>query len=108
MQDIYIIRQVVDKRKDSICGSLKFLMTRNNNAFIEFKANFIHRKQDHLLHDMALKEIELWCEKAYMSASVLLDLLNELRKSDKCEACRAFYSFSATSLINSIRQEHEC
>ena len=43
----------------------------------------------------------------YMSAHVLLNLLNEL-KEIKCEACRAFYLFFATSLINSIIQEHEC
>ena len=52
-----------------------------------------------------------------MSAHVLLNLLNELRKRDKmrglpsilslkCEACRAFYLFFTTSLINSIIQEH--
>ena len=34
---------------------------------------------------------------SYMSAHVLLNLLNELRKRD-----------FATSLINSIIQEHEC
>ena len=43
-----------------------------------------------------------------MSVHALLNLLNELRKSDTCEACRAFYRFFATSLINSIIQEHEC
>ena len=43
-----------------------------------------------------------------MSAQVLLNLFNELGKSEKCEACRAFYLFFATSLINSIKQEHEC
>ena len=43
-----------------------------------------------------------------MSAHVLLNLLNELGKEIKCEACRAFYLFFATSLINSITQEHEC
>ena len=50
-----------------------------------------------------------------MSAHVLLNLLNELGKRGKmrglpvkCEACRAFYLFFATSLINSIIQEHEC
>ena len=36
-----------------------------------------------------------------MSAHVLLNLLNELGKRVKCEAF-------ATSLINSIIQEHEC
>ena len=41
-----------------------------------------------------------------MSAHVLLNLLNEFGK--KCESCRAFYYFFATSLINSIIQEHEC
>ena len=43
-----------------------------------------------------------------MSVHVLLNLLNELGKEIKCEACRAFYLFYATSLINSIMQEHEC
>ena len=43
-----------------------------------------------------------------MSAHVLLNLLNELRKRDKSEACRVFYLFYAMSLINSIIQEHEC
>ena len=43
-----------------------------------------------------------------MSAHVLLNLLNELEKEIKCEACRAFCLFFATSLINSIIQEHEC
>ena len=43
-----------------------------------------------------------------MSAPVLLNLLNELEKEIKCEACRAFYQFFATSLINSITQEYEC
>ena len=37
-----------------------------------------------------------------MSAHALLNILNELGKEIKCEACRAFYLFSATSLINSI------
>ena len=45
---------------------------------------------------------------SYMSAHVLLNLLNDLGKKIKCEACRAFYLFFATSLINSIIQEHEC
>ena len=36
-----------------------------------------------------------------MSVHVLLNLLNELGKEIKCQACRAFYPFVATSLINS-------
>ena len=43
-----------------------------------------------------------------MSAHVLLNLLNELEKEIKCEACQPFYLFFATSLLNSIIQEHEC
>ena len=39
-----------------------------------------------------------------MRAHVLLILGKEI----KCEACRAFYLFFATSLINAIIQEHEC
>ena len=42
-----------------------------------------------------------------MGAHVLLNLLNELGKEIKCEACRAFYLFFETSMINSIMQEHE-
>ena len=45
---------------------------------------------------------------SYMSAHVLLNLSNELGKEIKCEACRAFYLFFATSLINSIIQEYKC
>ena len=37
-----------------------------------------------------------------MSAHVLLNLLNELKKRDKCEACRAFNLFFPTSLINAM------
>ena len=43
-----------------------------------------------------------------MSAHVLLNLSNELGKRDKMRGFRAFYLFFATSLINSIIQEHEC
>ena len=43
-----------------------------------------------------------------MSAHVLLNLLNELGKRDKMQACQAFYLFFAMSLINSIKHEHEC
>ena len=43
-----------------------------------------------------------------MSAYVLLYIINELGKKIKCEACRSFYLFLATSFINSIIQEHEC
>ena len=43
-----------------------------------------------------------------MSAHVLLYIINELGKKIKCEACRSFYLFLATSFINSIIQEHEC
>ena len=43
-----------------------------------------------------------------MRAHNLLNLLNELGKAIKCEACRAFYRVFATRLINSIIHEHEC
>ena len=43
-----------------------------------------------------------------MNTHVLLKVLNKLGKEIKCEAGRAFYLFIATSLINSIIQEHEC
>ena len=43
-----------------------------------------------------------------MNAHVLLNLFNEFGKEIKCEACRAFYLFFATSLMNPVTQEHEC
>ena len=44
-----------------------------------------------------------------MSAQVLLNLLNELGKKDKMQGLLSILSlFFATSLINSIIQEHEC
>ena len=42
-----------------------------------------------------------------MIAYVLLNLLSKFREKIKCEACGAFDLFFATSLINSIIQEHE-
>ena len=43
-----------------------------------------------------------------MSAHVLLNILNELRKRDKMQGLSSIMSFSITSLINSIIQELEC
>ena len=44
-----------------------------------------------------------------MSAHVLLNLFNELGKRDRMRGLPSIFSlFFATSLINSIIQEHEC
>ena len=43
-----------------------------------------------------------------MSTHVLLNLLNELGETIKCEACQAFHRFFEASLINPIIQGHEC
>ena len=43
-----------------------------------------------------------------MSDHVLLNLLKELRKSDKMRGLPSILWLFATSLINSIIQEHEC
>ena len=43
-----------------------------------------------------------------MSAHVLLNLLNELGKSDKMRSLSSILLLYATSLINSIIKEHEC
>ena len=43
-----------------------------------------------------------------MSAHVLLNFFNELRKRDNMRGLRSILSLFATSLINSILQEHEC
>ena len=44
----------------------------------------------------------------YMCAHVLLNLLNELGKTIRCEDFPRILSFSQTRLINSIIQEYEC
>ena len=41
-------------------------------------------------------------------AFVLMNLLNSLRFEIKCSANLAFYLFSPTSLINTIKHEHPC
>ena len=43
-----------------------------------------------------------------MSAHVSLNLFNDLGQRDKMRSLPAFYLFFATSLINSMIQEHEC
>ena len=43
-----------------------------------------------------------------MSAHCLLNLLNELGKEIKGEVPSISSFFFATSIINSIKQEHEC
>ena len=43
-----------------------------------------------------------------MSTHVLLKLLNELGKVDQMRGFPSIFFFFATSLINSIIQEHEC
>ena len=65
----------------------------------------------HIYH--YLKNVHNYAEKrhlhrgSYMIAHVLLILLNELRKSDKMRGLLSILSLFATSLINSITQEHE-
>ena len=43
-----------------------------------------------------------------MSAHVLLNLLNELRRRDKMRGLPSILSLLATSLINSIKHNHKC
>ena len=45
---------------------------------------------------------------SYIGDHVLLNLLNELGKRDKMQGLQSIYLFFATSLINSIIQEHKC
>ena len=45
---------------------------------------------------------------SYVSAQLLLNLLNKVGKLIKCEACQSFYLLFTWSLINSIIQESEC
>ena len=45
---------------------------------------------------------------SYMSAHILLNLLNELGKSDKKRGLPSILSLFTTCLINSIIQEHAC
>ena len=43
-----------------------------------------------------------------MGAHVLLNLINEFGKSDKMRGLQSILSLFASSVINSIIQEHEC
>ena len=43
-----------------------------------------------------------------MSAHVLLNLLNELRKRDKIRGLPSILSLFRNEFNNSIKQEHEC
>ena len=43
-----------------------------------------------------------------MSAHVLLNLLNELRKRDKMRGVPSILSLFRKALNNSIKREHEC
>ena len=43
-----------------------------------------------------------------MSAHVLLNLLNKLRKRDKMQGLPSIISLFPSSLINAIIQKHEC
>ena len=43
-----------------------------------------------------------------MSAHALLILLNELGKRDKMRGLPSIYFYFVMSLIDSIKQEHEC
>ena len=45
---------------------------------------------------------------SYMSAHVLLNLLNELGGKIRCEALPSILSVSPNEFNNSIIQEHEC
>ena len=40
--------------------------------------------------------------------SCFIELIKQVEEKIKCEACLAIYLFFATSLIDSIIQEHEC
>ena len=61
------------------------------------------------IENLSLHECSPFCRYrgSYMSAHVLLNLLNELGKSDKMPSLPSISLF-AKSLINSIIQEHEC
>ena len=50
----------------------------------------------------------LFNKGSYMSDHVLLNLLNELRESDKMQGLQSNLSLFTTSLINSTKHEHEC
>ena len=44
----------------------------------------------------------------YIRLPVLLNLLNSLLKAIKCSTSHAFYRFTSTLTINSIKHEHSC
>ena len=61
------------------------------------------------LHNKPTKQFTQFINReSYMSAHVLLNLLNEFGKRDQMRGLQIILYFFATSLINSIIQEHEC
>ena len=86
------------------CGrSYPNIISYPTQRYLTFKWHTDGSKEDKGFKVLAVRNLP--CELyrgSYMSAHVLLNLLNELGKS------RAFYLFFATSLVNSIIQEHEC
>ena len=46
--------------------------------------------------------------ESYMSAHVLLNLLNKFGENDKMQGFAEHHRFSQTNLINSMIQEHKC
>ena len=79
---------------------------KNKLKFVEIAVNSLSHLSS-TIHVIDILVVVI-CRGSYMSAHVLLNLLNKLGKKKKCEACRAFCLFFPTSLINSIMQEHEC
>ena len=65
-------------------------------------AEFLSEYLQHLRNGDGSFVLDAAHRGSYMSAYALLNLLNELKKRDKCEACRAFYFFITISFIKSI------
>ena len=74
---------------------------------MNYKSRFVVKHITCTTTDLSLPHCELH-RGSYMSAHVLLNLLNELRERDKMQGLPSILSLFTTRLINSIKQEHEC
>ena len=67
-----------------------------------------HSLTEQGMYHIALEAHHLFYRGSYMSAHVLLNLLNGLGNRDKMRGLPSILSLFPTSLINSIIQEQEC
>ena len=71
----------------------------------------VHPLDPHMMYVLcffSLFGLRIEKQRILQECSCLIEFIKQVGKVIKCEACRAFYYFFVTSLINLIIHEHEC